>query len=63
MAKCIDILHQVKNLTIDEQIKLMEELAIIVRRQKLSQSQHSILKLEGLGKDIWQGVDAHQYVD
>jgi hypothetical protein len=27
------------------------------------QVKHSILELEGLGKELWQGMDAQQYVD
>ena len=25
--------------------------------------EHSILELQGLGKDLWAGIDAQEYVD
>ena len=28
-----------------------------------TQPLHSILELKGLGKDIWQGIDAQEYVE
>ncbi len=34
-------------------------LKIILRKKKVK---HSILELEGLGADVWKGIDAQQYV-
>ena len=58
-----EISRQVKNLTLDEQLKLIEELAEIVRSRQRSQSEDNIMQLEGLGKDCWQSIDAQEYVD
>lgn len=63
MATYQEIRHQVENLTPDEQLRLLEELAAIVRRRIIPKSQHNIMDLEGLGKDIWQDVDAQEYVN
>ena len=63
MATYQEIRRQVESLTIDEQLRLLEELAIIVRHRTPLKSKRSIMELEGLGKDIWQGMDAQQYVD
>jgi len=29
----------------------------------MAQTQRSILELQGLGKEIWQGVDAQEYIE
>ena len=53
----------------DEHIKPLprekrEELLVILRRELENGDDHarSILELRGLGKEIWEGVDATEYV-
>jgi hypothetical protein len=58
-----EVRRQIESLTLDEQKRLMEELASIVNHRKIADSKPSILDLEGLGKDIWQGIDAQEYID
>lgn len=58
-----ELLLQVENLTADEQLRLLEEIASLVRRRISGKPKRSIMELEGLGKEIWQGIDAQEYVD
>lgn len=58
-----DIRRQVENLTPNEQLRLLEELAAMVRRRMLVKPKRSIMELEGLGKEIWHGLDAQEYVN
>jgi hypothetical protein len=58
-----EIRQQVENLTPDEQLRLLEELAAIARRRITPKPKRSIMELEGLGKEIWQSADAQEYVD
>jgi hypothetical protein len=58
-----DIRRQVENLTLDEQLRLLEDLAGMARRRMLVKPKHSIMELEGLGKETWQGLDAQEYVN
>jgi hypothetical protein len=58
-----EILSRVQRLTPADQLRLLEELAALIRRQVTTRSQRSILELQGLGKEIWQGIDAQEYVD
>ena len=62
MATYQDIRRQVEDLTSDEQLQLLEELAAMVRRRMIEKPKRSILELEGLGKEIWHGLDAQEYV-
>jgi hypothetical protein len=56
-----ELLRIIQNLDTDEQLRLLEELSIIVRSK--SKKKRSILELEGLGKEVWESIDAQEYVD
>jgi hypothetical protein len=56
-----DILKRAEDeLSQEEQQRLAEKLAQIAGRK--NGGKHSITDLDGLGKEIWQGVDADEYV-
>lgn len=61
MSSYNEIIQQVQQLSTDEQLRLLEELAGLVRRQV--STPHSIFELEGLGKELWQGINAQEYVN
>ncbi|MGQ9554269.1 MAG: hypothetical protein ACUVWR_09170 [Anaerolineae bacterium] len=56
-------LRQARLLTPIEQLRLLEELATLIRREIGSYKRRSILELEGLGQEIWAGIDAQECVD
>ena len=58
-----EVRHQVEQLTPDEQLRLLEELATIIRRQVMPKPKRSIMELKGLGKEIWQDIDVQAYVN
>ena len=56
------IRDQFQQLPLEDQLRLLADLAAIVRdRQTMPGQKHSILELGGLGKDIWEGFDIDQY--
>ena len=57
-----ELLAIIQKLSTDEQLKLLEELTIIVR-SKVKKKKRSILELKGLGKEIWGSIDAQEYVN
>jgi len=57
------VLDQARRLAPDDQLRLLGELAALLQRQITHRKRRSILELEGLGKEIWQGMDAQEYVD
>jgi hypothetical protein len=57
------ILRDVESLSRAEQLRLISELAENLRVEVPPESRTSILDLQGLGKEIWQGIDAQDYVD
>jgi hypothetical protein len=61
------VLEMAESLAVDERLRLMEELKLKVPVTTPSEApetakKHSIMELEGLGKEIWQGIDATKYV-
>lgn len=57
-----EILKRIQHLEPADQLRLLEDLETIVRRQVI-QPPRSILELQGLGKEIWSHIDAQEYVD
>jgi len=65
MSNYQELLEQAKNLTPEEQLKLVENLSILIRQQlKMTPKlKRSILELRGLGKEIWENIDAQEYIN
>ncbi|MEH2448407.1 MAG: hypothetical protein V7K18_22320 [Nostoc sp.] len=64
MSNYQEVLLQAKSLTPEEQIRLIEDLSSLIRQQVMTlKPKRSILELRGLGKEIWNGVDAQEYVN
>ena len=56
--------QQIKPLPRTLRLQLLARIAQdLVVADEADESEHSLLELEGLGADIWQGVDAQQYVN
>ncbi len=56
-----ELVVQIHQLEPSQQAALLQELAGMVGRQ-LAKRRRSILELRGLGKEIWAGIDAQEYV-
>jgi hypothetical protein len=60
--------NNLQQLSLDEQLRLLEDLAEQIRQQLAlkqvpSKRKHSILELEGLGQEVWKGIDAQEYIN
>jgi hypothetical protein len=63
-----ETLKQVRSLDPEDQLRLLEDITMLLRqslaRHSLTpKSRRSILELRGLGKEIWEGLDAQSYVE
>lgn len=57
-------LRYIKSLSVAERLRLLEITARDLAEIGLEdRPKRSLLELEGLGAEIWQGVDAQDYVD
>ena len=65
MSTYEEVLDQARRFSLNEQLQLIQDLAAIVRQQITIKEEplHSFLELEGLGKEVWEGVDAQEYVN
>lgn len=58
-----DYLHGIDSLKIEEQVNLIGILSSRLKnRVGKKRKKHSILELEGLGANIWKGIDVQKYV-
>ena len=56
-------LQMASSLSRDEQLRLIQELAVQAGQGADSEPEHSIMELRGLGKEIWEEIDAQEYVN
>lgn len=56
-------LHLAELLSREEQLRLIQELTIRVGKEKVAPKETSLLELCGLGREIWQQIEAQEYVD
>jgi hypothetical protein len=58
-----DVLRRAERLASADQLRLLKDLAGILRRQDVGQKRRSILELQGLGKEVWRNINPDEYVD
>ncbi len=67
MATLIEDLYEqhIKPLPIAEQLRLVELIARETAKssEAVASSKHDIMELHGLGAEIWEGIDAQEYVN
>jgi hypothetical protein len=58
-----DYIQGIQSLTPEEQLNLLEVISVNLKKTwEHKRAKHSIMELEGLGAEIWQGIDAQDYV-
>jgi len=61
---CDQLLRRVATLDPTDQLRLLSDLVAMLRqRMEQSPAGNAIAELRGLGKDIWHGIDAQEYVE
>jgi len=57
--------RHIRPLPVQERLQLLAMVAqdLVTQATPPTQDLHSIMELQGLGKEIWTGVDAGEYVD
>ena len=64
MVGDVDALYEteLRDLPVGERLRLLELIARDLSRVP-SQEERSILQIRGLGAEIWQGIEAQEYVN
>ena len=57
------LISEIKTLNLSEQLRLLEETALLIQKKTAGTKPRSILELKGKGKDIWKGVNVKSYID
>ncbi len=57
------LVSEIKSLNLSDQLRLLEEMATLIRKKTGSPRHRSIMELKGKGKDIWKGRDIKTYID
>ncbi len=57
------VISEIKTLKLSDQLRLLEEMATLIRKGINKQATRSILELKGKGKDIWKGHNVKAYID
>ncbi len=57
------VLESIRTLSPQEQLDLLEQIAALLRSSLPARPMHSVLELEGLGAESWQGIRAQEYVN
>ncbi len=57
------VMSKIKTLNLSDQLRLLEEMAMLIRKKTSKVKPRSILELKGKGKDIWKGLDVKAYID
>jgi hypothetical protein len=58
-----DYVRGIKGLNPEEQLSLVEIISARLKRTLAGKKpKHSVMELEGLGADVWKGIDVQQYV-
>ena len=57
------MLDEIRQLSPSERRALLQELLNLYGQGIRLMPRHSLLELEGLGAEIWKGIDAQEYVN
>ncbi len=57
------LISEIKSLNLSNQLRLLEEMAVLIRKKASEGGSRSIMELEGKGKDIWKDLDVKKYID
>jgi hypothetical protein len=58
-----EVVEKVQGLDSAERLELLKYLTSLVSEQEAPKPKRSLLESRGLGKEIWEGIDAHEYVN
>ena len=56
-----EMIQQAENLSLEERAQLIKALVDMVIPP--AEEQHELIELAGLGAEIWEGIDAQEYVN
>ena len=59
----LDILNRIQQLSLDEQVQLLENLRAIVQSNENEQELHNVMDFQGIDNGAWKNVDVEKYIN
>lgn len=57
------IIEEIRSLPVQQQKKILDIVRILKAGIEATHKEHNITELKGCGKEIWEGIDAQEYVN
>jgi hypothetical protein len=57
------LMQEIRALPVKDRKQLITLIGDTFTESEQPEKKHSLLELRGLGKEIWEGIDAKEYVD
>ena len=59
------VLNQARQLSPEEQLQLVEEIAAIVRQRvkDIQSPKHNVMEFRGAAKDFWKDIDVKKFIE
>jgi len=58
-----EVLALAQQLTPDEQLQLLADLAAFIRQRTILEPLHDVLEFEGVGEEVWKRIDVEKYIE
>jgi hypothetical protein len=52
----------INTLTPEEQIRLLDDLKVMIHNNKKDEPLHGVMEFDGFAKDLWKDVDVEEYI-
>ncbi len=56
------LMSEIKTLNLSDQLRILEEMATLIRKRTTKTRTRSILDIKGKGKDVWKGLNVKAYI-
>lgn len=57
------VIAEIKELNLADQLRLLEDVAGLIRKKTIREHSRSIMELQGKGKQLWNNLDIKKYID
>ena len=56
------IISEIRTMPLPDQLRLMEDVAVLIRKKTEAGKLRSIMELKGKGKHLWKVIDVKAYI-
>ncbi len=57
------VISEIRELNLTDQIRLIEDIAGLIKKTATSKHSRSIMELQGNGKQLWKKLDIKKYIN